>query len=353
MHTTARYQELRKQIAELGLRFQSAATQFPFSYYEIVESDLSVGIKGWNRWILENRTPDELKQQHWDIYPSGWAADTEGVWDWVMHWEPIHQDKSGNILESTKHCGVLHGISSTLVTAQRELESLSKTGIQILLAIRLEVRQCTSLEEFATLSTVLPDGHRGWLELVRQTAEVNRAADLKAEYRILNIADDRHSQCRAIRKAMTEKRDNTVRARDPADSQVCRVSPDIFSASANAIGIWLSGKQGEPILHLVCPGLTIPRILSPDATDEALELLHGVNPRRDQSVPTPPAKKAKRKAGRPRLDQETRDRDRRIFEACKAGNKREELSRFHNLTVEEIALCIDRQRKRCDRAKTK
>jgi hypothetical protein len=352
MHTTARYQELRKQIAELGLRFHRAATQFPSTYFEIVESNSSLATEVWTLWISENRTPEELQHQHWDIYPPGWAVDVQKVLEWVIDCEPILQDRSGNSLETTKHCGVLHGISSTIGAAQRELESLSKTGLQILLAIRQEVRQSESLQEFATLS-ILADGHRGWLDLVRQTAEVNRGANLKVEYGIFNIAVDPRSQFFAIRKSMAEKRDNTIRGRNPADSHVCRVSPDIFSASANAIGIWLQGIQEEPIVSLVCPGLTIPRILSPDATDEALELLHGLNLRRDQSVPTPPVQKAKRKVGRPKLDKATRELDRRIFDASKSCNDRQELSTRFNLPVEEINKRIDRVRKSINRRKTK
>jgi hypothetical protein len=352
MHTTARYRELRKQIAELGVRFQRAATQFPSTYFEIVESDSSLATEAWKLWISENRTPEELKQQHWDFYPTGWAVDTEKIWESITDCELVHQDNSGNILESTKHCGVLHGISSTIGAAQRELESLSKTGLQILLAIRQEVRQSESLQEFATLTT-LANGHRGWLDLVRQTAEVNRGANLKVEYGTFNITVDPRSQFFAIRKSMAEKRDNIVKERTPLDSYVCRVSPDIFSASANAIGIWLQGIEEEPIVSLVCPGLTTPRILSPDAPDEALELLHGLKLRRDQSTPMPPAGKVKRKVGRPKLDKATRELDQRIFDASKSCNDRQELSTRFKLTVEEINKRIDRERKRRDRRKTK
>lgn len=351
MHTTARYRELRKQIAELGLRFQRAATQFPSSYYEIVESEATLSTEAWELWISKNRTPEKLKQQHWDIYPFGWAVDTKKVLKRVLDYEFIGEDRSGKISECTKYCGILHGASISLEAAHRELKELSKTGLQILLAIRQEVRKSASLQEFATLS-ILAEGHRGWLDLVRQTAAVNQGANLKVEYGFLDIADDQRSQFVALRKQMAETRASIINGRIPSHSLVCRVSPDIFSASANAIGIWLQGKQEEPILRLECPRFTIPRILSPDAPDEALELLNSVNPRRDQSVPMPPAKKEKRKIGRPPLDEKTKAQDRRIFQRSKTCNNRRELSKEFNLPIKEIERRIDRVRKSVDRCKT-
>jgi hypothetical protein len=263
MHETDKYREFRKQLGEHGLSFQRAATQFPSSFYEFVEANSPLSVEDWNRWILENRTASELQRQHWDIYPSGWAIDHEKVFQQAKYYQMVYSNKSGIGSDRTRICGVLHSPSATLEAAQAELEQLSETGIEILLAIRNEIRKSPSLNDFAILPT-LPDGHRGWLDLVRQTAEDNRGVSLKVNYHIFNVPRDSRSQFLAMKHSLSKKHDATTNETSPADSAVCRVTPDIFSASANAIRIWLDGKQDEPIVSLVCPGLTIPDLPAPD-----------------------------------------------------------------------------------------
>lgn len=240
----SRYLDLRMQLADLRRSFTQASTHFPATFYDFVEANSPLPYTAWQRWVDSNRIAEEKDKERWDIYPSGWAVD----YDCFASIEST----------STRICGVLLGTPSTIDAAQAELEHLAATGTKILLAIRNEAERLPGINNVAAIPRPLPEGHRGWLNLVRITAEVNRGARLKVDYPLFNVAIDRQSQLAAAGKSLARVNG----APSPEESTACRVTPDIFSASANAITIWLDGTLDEPIVPLVCPGLAIPKLPS-------------------------------------------------------------------------------------------
>ncbi len=335
-----RYVGLRKQLAELGRSLIRASTQFPGSIYEFIESDAPLSYVDWRRWINCNRAVEDLKRERWDIFPAGWATD---------------HDKFELVdAECTRICGVFYSPPTTLDAAQAELEHLADTGTKILLAIRSEVKRSTLLDKVGFVPSPLPDGHRGWLDMVRNTAEINRGINLKVDYRVFPAAGDRQSQLAAMRKSLAKtNHDSAQSAPRPNGFSACRVTPDIFSASANAITIWLQGKQSQPIVPTVCSDLAIPRLLSPDGGDDDLEILCEPSSRQDQRPAAPATTKPKRKTGRPRADAETQSRDRRLFDALKTGTPRNVLVREFGISEIDVKRGIDRERKRRERSRSK
>ena len=326
-----RYRELRKQLAELGSSFNRASEKLPSSFYEFIEADSPMSRGEWRRWIDDNRTGDDLQRERWDIYPAGWSLDQDLS-------EIVEPDR-------TRICGVLHSQPATIDAAESELKHLANTGIKILLAIRDEVKLSPGLDNLTDVPKPLPEGHRGWLDLVRNSAETNRGTSLMVEYRLFPSDHDRQSQLKFMVKSLTASRKN-----HPFDGfNSCRVTPDIFAVSANAIIIWLEGTQEEPIVPLVCPGLTIPKLLSPDDRDDALEILRGTNSRTNQSLAVPPARSRKPKRGRPPRNEATKARDQKVYQQSRDGIPRKEIARRFNLSLEDVAKGIDAERKAKER----
>ena len=325
-----RYRQLRMQLAELGRKFFDASKQFPATFYEFVAAGSPVPYEIWRRWIKANRTAADLENERWEIYQAGWDFDCSSL-------EVVESDR-------TRDCGVL--FSPSVEAAQATLQDLAGTGIQILRAIREVVKELTSVDTNVDALWVLPDGHRGWLDLVRRTALVNRGISLKVDRRLFNAAKDRQSQLVELHRTFADHHNG---AESPKDSNVMRVTPDIFSASANAIRIWLAGIQDEPIAT-EWPGLNLLQLPSPDNCDHALDVSDWTKSLSDSNSTVSSIRRPKRKRGRPRLDEKTLAEDRRIFETKRSGTPNEELARRFNLSIDEIALRIDRERKRHERA---
>lgn len=325
-----KYTELRKQLAELGRRFLRASSRFPASFYEFIEADSPLASETWSQWIKENRTIHDLEQEKWDIFPANWTIDS----------------RSFDLIESnsTRICGMLSSPPSTIEPANRDLSDMAATGIKILLEIRDCIQQCDSAPKGVEIAIRLPGGHRGWLDLVRITAENNRASNLMVEYNIFLAERDRASQSRAI----ANSRKATQRNPDYIGFLSCRITPDIFLASANAIGLWLRCSYSEPIRPLVSrglPDLFLPSLIEPD---EALLILHGP-PSPGRLLRKVSTRKPKRKAGRPRVgDPET---DRKIHDARSQSTSIEQIARGFGLSEDEVKKRLDRERKRQERAK--
>lgn len=311
---SGRYREFRKQLAELGRCFNRASTQFPASFYEFIEADSAMSQSKWRRWIEDNRTGDDLQRERWDIYPAGWAFDH-------AEFEIVESD-------CTRISGVLLGQPATIDAAETELKHLANTGVSTLLAIRDEVKQIPALVNLVDLSMPLPEGHRGWLDLVRKSAETNRGSTLKVEYRLFPCDQDRQSQLKFMVKSLAASRAN----QPYCGFNACRVTPDIFAASANAIKIWLEGKQEEAIVPLVCTGLTIPKLLSPDGHDDVLEIERGPVDEVVYSIEVSPPQEWAFKFGHPKNDKGSRQ----FIDDVKAG-----AIRVMRISTKKLRVAID------------
>ena len=299
-----RYDSLRLQLAERHGEFLDAARRFPDFRFEILQADYSMGPDEWFDWIKSNRADPE-SHESFDVYPhSCWGN------RWSLEELEIFEGKT------SRYCGRYRSASGSLSVAVPLFEQLSERANRILYALKAECDKHRQLEECTSFSNLSP-GYRGWLDSVRNTAELNRSAYLDVENRIWNAKPDLLSTKRAIAESMKACAAAKERGEPlPNGILATEIVPGIFSASANAIRLWLEGVVSE---QLVKPYHNFDpiRLCGTNSPDVALSLIRNET----GSLPAIPAMadaSENKSPGRPSLSQERCEEDAKIYDAWRS-----------------------------------
>lgn len=331
-----RYESLRLQLADVARRFVEVGKHFPTVHFQFLQADRSMGRSGWSSWIDANRTAD-TNHETWDVYPSTWSSD-----DWSLD---ELESREGLV---SQFAGVFRSSLGNVQQAQSEFERLAVCGSKILIALKEECATHKRFTAHAAFTYVCP-GCRGWLDAVRNTAELHRSAYLNVNSGIWGVADDELSVVRAMGRSMSMATAELESGKSPTIGVFAsEISPDIFAASANAIRLWLQGEMSEQIdaqtMYQDITPIKLAGSTKPDPALEALKIEDG-----SRAAPRlAPRSKKKNERGRPSPDAATLKDEQRVFD----GWSKARYGTFKNYALElkrdvsEVTAIMERVRKR-------
>lgn len=329
-----RYEALRLQLAEIGNQFFEAARHYPGVHFQILQSDHSMGSDWWSSWIESHRTLDDWYEV-WDVYPATWASS-----EWTL------DDLDYMKQHTSQYCGLYKSVSGNLPFAIPELNRLSERANDVLFAVKKEVDEHQKLSRLASFSHLCP-GYRGWLDSVRNTAELNRNAYVDVKTRMWGVPDDFPSVIKAMRSSMKEAKAALDRGISPPCGVVAfEIFPDVFTASGNAVRLWLEGGVAENIfppthnfdaISIRCMG----------STDEATAILRYCGEKLP-SIPQASTLRRPKKRGRTGLSEQERTQDKKIYENWMASGYKTyaEFALKNGYTLGDVKKRIEREQKR-------
>ena len=223
--------------------------------------------------------------------------------------------------------------------------------MSILKAIERELNENKNVPETADVGYICL-GYRGWLDAVRNTAELHQCVLLNVDSELWGVGRDTRAVIRNLARQSNDPvlRDNSV--------LVSEIVPDIFTACGNAIRLWLNAKPSIPIKRVKYnfEPITLPAAEYPD---KALARLGFVEPTQlAEGIAIKPRKKCG-KRGR-KLAPDTAEKDLGIYEGWRRGwesGKYRIIAEYAKdiewdmEDLEDLELLIDRVRKRVDRKK--
>ncbi|WP_345318628.1 hypothetical protein [Novipirellula rosea] len=326
-----RYEALRLQLAEIAIQFFEAARHSPGVHFQLLQADHNMGSDGWSR---------ELDEWHefLDVYPATWASS-----NWT------HDDLVYMEGQTSQFCGLYKSVSGNLLSAIPEFKRLSERANSVLLALKQEADRHPKLGRFASFGQLCP-GNRGWLDSVIKTAALNRNAYVDVKPRIFGVPDDLPSVIRAMGSRKAEAALDRGLA-PPCGVVTFEISPDVFTASGNAIRLWLHGGIAENVFS---PTYDFEPICIPcsGSSDEATEVFRTFRTPLP-SIPCSSKPRRPKKRGRTGLSEQERKEDRRVLESWMTEEYKTyvELASTIGCRPNEVKKRIEREQKRRQRAR--
>ena len=337
----SRYESLRLQLAELGNQFLTDARLYPGVNFRVLQADHSMGNDWWSEWIDKNRTQND-SHEYFDVHPATWAGS-----DWTFDDLEFMEGQASDV------CGHFECGSGNLGVALPHLKRLSEQANAVLTSLQKEVEQHPELIRLASFGHLCP-GYRGWLDSVRNTAELNRNAYVDVKTKIWGVQDDMLSRVRAIASIMNQTKAATSKGIDPECGVIgFELYPDVFTASGNAIRLWLKGVTEENVykpIHNFDP-ICIP---SSGGPDEALAILNNCEIKLP-SIPSKSVSRRSKKRGRKGPSDPERKIDKRVFDSWKASGYTtyKEFAEKHDHSLPEVRKQIEREAKRRKRSENR
>ena len=337
----SRYESLRLQLAELGNQFLTDARLYPGVNYRVLQADHSMGNDWWSEWIDTNRTQND-SHEYFDVHPATWAGS-----DWTLDDLKFMEGRASNF------CGLFESDFGNLGVAFPHLKRLSERANAVLISLQKEVEQHPELIRLASFGHLCP-GHRGWLDSVRNTAELNRNAYVDVKTKIWGVQDDMLSRVRAIASIMRQTKAARSKGIDPECGVIgFELYPDVFTASGNAIRLWLKGVTEENVykpIHTFNP-ICIP---SSGGPDEAFAILNNCESKLP-SIPSKSVSQRSKKRGRKGSSELERTNDKRVFDSWKKSGYQthKEFAQKHGYSLPVFKRQIEREAKRRKRSENR